>query len=99
MTSTPDNDFPKTTIEALPRCGDHVLHRPSGEKWVVAWAEDDRLAPTGWPNGVARLADCEILHRCSDAVHRAHVEMWRESKGDDGRRGRVLRLYGEHANV
>lgn len=80
----------KTT---LPRCGDHVRHRPSGENWLVAWAEGDDLAPAGWPNSMARLADCEVTFRCSDDVHRECVDLWRDSPGDS-RRDRVLRLYG-----
>ena len=28
---------------------DHVKHGPSGETWVVAYVEDDRLAWCGWP--------------------------------------------------
>ncbi len=41
--------------------GDVVLHRPSGEKWVVAFVEDDHLYWCGWPEGRARLDDCELL--------------------------------------
>lgn len=80
---------------ALPRCGDHVLHRPTGEKWVVAWAEGDDLAPAGWPNSIACVADCEVTHRCTDDTHRAEVARWQASGGGDSRRGRVLRLYGD----
>lgn len=80
-------------IQPLPRCGDHVHHRPSGETWVVAWAEGKDIAWAGWPNGMARLADCEVIHRCGDDDHRRHVEMWRASTGNDGRRAKVLRLY------
>lgn len=81
--------------DAIPRCGDHVLHRPSGEQWVVAWAEGDDLAPAGWPNSVARLADCEVTHRCTDEEHRSWVAEWRDLKDGDSRRARVLRLYAE----
>lgn len=78
--------------DALPRCGDTVLHRPSGESWVVAWAEYDDLAWTGWPNGIARLADCDVTHRCTDAEHEKSVRIW--VGVDDPRSARVLRLYG-----
>jgi hypothetical protein len=79
--------------EAPLRCGDHVHHRPSGEDWVVAWAEGEHLAAAGWPNSQARLEDCDVIHRCSDAEHAEWVASWRNSQGDDGRRARVLRLY------
>jgi hypothetical protein len=79
----------------LPRCGDVVLHRPSGEMWLVAWAEGELLAPSGWPNGIAQLADCEVLKRCSDPEHAAAVDEWRRVHDcSDSRRARVLRLYG-----
>lgn len=80
----------------IPRCGDHVLHRPSGETWVVAYADPatDDLAWAGWPNGLARLSDCEIVHRCTDAEHRLQVEAWAGTP-DDSRSSRVLRRYGE----
>lgn len=47
------------------RCGDTVLHRPSGEKWVVAAAdpERDEIMWCGWPEGVAKLSDCELIDR------------------------------------
>ncbi len=84
------NDRPKTT---LPRCGDHVFHQPSGETWLVAWADDEHLAPNGWPPSVAQLSDCEVVRRCTDAEHEAAVRMWLNSTG--GTRAKVLRLYGE----
>lgn len=79
----------------LPRCGDHVLHHPSGEEWLVAWVEGADLAPAGWPECIARLSDCEVTFRCDDAAHRKAVDSWRVSSG--GHRAQVLRLYGEGA--
>lgn len=76
----------------IPRCGDHVLHRPSGENWLVAYAEGDDIAWTGWPDGMARLHDCDVTYRCTDAEHAVAVEQWRHVR-DDSRCGRVLRLY------
>ena len=45
------------------RAGDIVLHRPSGETWTVAYADpvSGNIAWCGWPPGVARIADCELL--------------------------------------
>lgn len=85
------------TIIQLPRCGDHVLHRPSGETWVVAWAESGRLAWAGWPDGIAALIDCEITYHATDDEHRKAVNMWRDlSIESDSRPSRVLRLYGKN---
>lgn len=71
--------------DALPRAGDHVLHGPSGETWVVAHADAHDLAWCGWPDGLARTSDCTIVKRCSDAEH---VAMLREIASSSGRRGR-----------
>lgn len=48
------------------RAGDTVLHRPSGETWVVCGVNYDRgqLIPCGWPfPTLAMLADCELVER------------------------------------
>jgi hypothetical protein len=44
---------------------DHVLHKPSGESWVVAYVKGDRLAWCGWPQGEALLADCTLTRKAS----------------------------------
>ncbi|MBX3583601.1 MAG: hypothetical protein KF810_17075 [Rhizobiaceae bacterium] len=50
------------------RTGDHVLHRPSQETWVVAWAdyETGYMAPCGWPTCQARIDDCDIVKDATD---------------------------------
>lgn len=43
---------------------DIVLHKPSGEKWVVAGVNYDegRLIPMGYPfPSLAKIEDCELL--------------------------------------
>lgn len=45
---------------------DIVLHKPTGEKWVVAGISrnEGRLIPKGHPfPSEARIADCELLER------------------------------------
>lgn len=45
---------------------DVVLHKPSGEKWVVAGVNygEGRLIPKGYPfPSLANIADCELLER------------------------------------
>jgi hypothetical protein len=84
----------------LPRCGDAVLHRPSGETWLVTSAEGELPAPSGWPNSIAQLAACEVLNRCSDAEHAAAVGEWRSVDDcSDSRLARVLRLYARYRGV
>ena len=46
------------------RPNDVVLHKPSGEKWVVAGVHYDgkTLIPKGYPfPSIANVADCELL--------------------------------------
>lgn len=43
--------------------GDTVLHGPSGEEWVVAHVDGDRLAWCGWPPGEVPLADCTLVKK------------------------------------
>ncbi len=51
------------------RTGDTVLHKPSGEKWLVAYVQGEYLAWCGWPEGEAKLADCELVRACTDEQH------------------------------
>jgi len=46
--------------------GDTVLHKPSGETWVVAAVEGEHLYWCGWPPGRAHLADCELLEKAKE---------------------------------
>lgn len=53
------------------RTGDTVLHRPTGETWIVATvnAERDEMSWMGWPEGWAKLSDCDLRESCSDDGH------------------------------
>ena len=76
----------------MPRCGDVVLHKPSGEEWLVAWAEGNDIAWCGWPNGLARVSDCEITKKATDAEH---LKIVRDVINcGDSRAARCARLYG-----
>lgn len=75
------------------RCGDIVKHGPTGEEWLVAWADPETgdLAWCGWPNGIARISDCTLVEACDDAKHRRVLDM---VLGTDGSRARMARhLY------
>lgn len=47
--------------------GDEVLHRPTGELWIVAFVKETRLAWCGWPPGTAELGDCQLVRKASRA--------------------------------
>jgi hypothetical protein len=50
------------------RTGDIVLHAPSGEEWLVAWADPETgyMAPCGWPTCQARIEDCRLIKAATD---------------------------------
>lgn len=45
---------------------DHVRHLPSNEEWVVAFNENGRLSPCGWPETLAETKDCVLIKKASD---------------------------------
>src|SRR5262245_28103962 len=68
-------------VPYVPRCGDTVRHRPTGDLLEVAYALGNDLAWFGWPDGLARLSDCEVVTRCTDEQHAAAVSMWLDRDG------------------
>jgi hypothetical protein len=79
--------------------GDIVKHDPSGEEWLVAYVDDDRLAMCGWPAGIAQLSDCTLVEK---ATAEARLKLLLELSaigGDDHRSSharRVLAAIGEN---
>lgn len=73
-------------------CGDTVFHKPSGEKWLVAAAdhERDEIMWCGWPEGRAKISDCEIVRR---ATADKSAALHRELSG--ARRAMADHVYGE----
>jgi len=41
--------------------GDIVLHKPTQEKWVVAYADGGRVCVFGWPLTEAPVAECSMF--------------------------------------
>ncbi len=49
------------------RAGDEVLHRPTGETWLLICDEENGVvAPGGWPDTRASASDCELVRAASD---------------------------------
>jgi len=46
------------------KAGDTVLHRPTGETWVLLRVKDGYVYPAGWPQSRAREKDCELVEAC-----------------------------------
>lgn len=53
------------------RTADVVLHRPTGETWVLAYADHDagKLCPMGWPFCEAAIADCDPVKLAEDDAY------------------------------
>lgn len=78
------------------RAGDIVHHEPTGEDWVVAYCDGERLAWCGWPDGEAKASDCWLKKSCTDEEH---VQRLREIAKSEGRRARKARAALEALNV
>jgi hypothetical protein len=79
------------------RAGDTVLHKPTGEEWLVAYVEGDDLAWCGWPDGLARTGDCELVRACSDEEHVRRLRAL--AAADAGRRSRKAQIALESIGV
>lgn len=53
------------------RTADIVKHRPSGETWVLAYADHPtgKVCPMGWPFCEAELADCDPVTLADDHAY------------------------------
>ena len=65
------------------RTGDTVIHGPSGETWIVAYADYRRgiLAWVGWPPGHAQLSDCKRVKACTDEENQKELVTLSEMRG------------------
>lgn len=88
--------------QPVPRCGDHVLYRPEGQEYVVAFADAERdiiewVEPVGSDKPRFQplmLSDCKLIRRMSDPLHSYFVEAWiRNAPPQDYRRQHIIRLY------
>ena len=63
---------------------DVVHHEPSGENWVVACVDGDRLYWVGYPyGGSAALSDCQLVTKASDKDRQSLLEKLAELTGFD----------------
>ena len=44
---------------------DTVLHKPSGESWIVAFVQDGRLCACGWPLEFVPVEDCDLIEKAT----------------------------------
>jgi hypothetical protein len=81
-----------TTAKKI-RAGDAVLHRPSGERWLVAAVNDQGdLYCAGWPCTRASIEDCDLVEATSDERHFEMVFACARIRESDPRRSYSLQL-------
>lgn len=70
------------TVEYKIKPGDVVLHKPSGERWVVAYADHERneLSWFGWPEGFAKISDCELVKSVTFEEALKDLVLWAEPR-------------------
>ena len=79
------------------RTGDHVYHAPTGERWTVAYADyaTGYLSWCGWPEGRARIEDCQVVQASGETESWALVEEIAATLGSDHRARYCRRLLRE----
>lgn len=65
------------------RAGDHVHHRPSDEKWVLAADQDPAgdVVWCGWPDGQARAINCDLIRAATDEERLAMLQKVSKANG------------------
>lgn len=78
------------------RAGDLVLHKPTGEEWVLATDEDDAMGrrqvyPAGWPATIAERHDCVLRRRATPKYRLEMLKQWATLSGEGDHRKSVAR--------
>lgn len=81
-------------IERKIKTGDVVLHRPSGERWLVAYAENGYVCACGWPETLAKESDCELVDSASEENRIRLLHEIANKQGNDTRRSYARRVLG-----
>lgn len=85
------------SVTELIDTGDFVLHKPSGEEWVVAYVENGRVACCGWPYTLAELSDCQLTAKATPEKRQKLLEDLSRMSGDDPRKTYARRLLSEQS--
>jgi hypothetical protein len=73
--------------------GDTVRHKPTGEKWLVACVEGERLSWCGWPEGTANVSDCELIQKAPPVEKESLLRRLADMRNGNDHRCR----YARHA--
>jgi hypothetical protein len=77
------------------RAGDVVRHEPTGETWVLAWADGRHVCPCGWPVTMALACQCVLLEAATNKQYRDMLRVWAGGEESDPRTRRCRRLLEE----
>ena len=77
--------------------GDTVKHGPTGETWLVAFVDGDRLAWCGWPEGTANVSDCTLVRKATDESRFALLQEMARSAGNGIRQRYARRVLTDAA--
>lgn len=75
--------------------GDTVLHRPTGEEWLVAFEKEGRLYWCGWPEGCADTSDCELVEKGTYDQRQALLKNMAKMSGNDARKRYAQQVLAE----
>lgn len=56
-----------------------IRHRPSGETWTLAWADESEVICCGWPETFAKASDCVLVKAASDEEYIAMLRQVSEA--------------------
>lgn len=76
------------------KTGDTVFHRPSGETWLVAYAQNGHVCACGWPETLAYESDCELIKSATEEKRLNLLHELAEKQGYDSRRSYARRILG-----
>lgn len=81
----PSRDGWRQRMSTIIDCGDTVKHGPTGETWLVACVEGNRLYWCGWPPGSADLSDCTLVEKATPEARAKLIRELASKSGDDAR--------------
>jgi hypothetical protein len=78
---------------------DIVHHAPSGEDWIVAYVSGDTLCPCGWPETLAKLADCTLVRKARPEQRRQLLQRMADIRGNDSRSRHARHVLKQEAEA
>lgn len=77
------------------KTGDTVKHLPTGERWLIAWADEREVSACGWPETIAQASDCELIKSCSAEESLSLLKQIAQGISASYRRARVREILAK----